>query len=61
METCKEIEVTEEMLEAGYRLLLDSGITDAQVEADRLVLAEIYRAMTVLSHARVSSNEGTEY
>jgi hypothetical protein len=36
MGTCKEIEVTEEMMEADYRLLLDSGITDAQVEADKL-------------------------
>lgn len=51
-----EIEVTEEMMEAGWKVLLESGITDAQVEADKLVLAEIYRAMAAQARIPACSN-----
>ena len=40
-----EIEITPEMIEAGYQVLPASGLTDDPLEADRLVIAEIFRAM----------------
>jgi len=39
------IEVTDAMLESGFRLLVASGIADDYLEADKLLLADIYRAM----------------
>ena len=41
----REIVVTPEMEEAGFRVLLESGITDCPQEGDKVLLAEIYRAM----------------
>lgn len=46
-----KIEITPEMVEAGYDVLLASGITDAEVEADKLILADIFRAMLEASAA----------
>ena len=43
-----EIEITPAMIEAGYRIFAESGITDDPLEADKLVLAEIYEAMARL-------------
>ena len=43
-----EIEVTPPMIEAGFRVLCSSGIADECLEADKLVVAEIYRAMALL-------------
>jgi len=43
-----EIEVTPVMIEAGYRVLAESGIIDDPLEADKLTVAEIYRAMRSL-------------
>ena len=40
-----EVEVTPEMIEAGFAVLVSSAITDDPLEADRLVVADIYRAM----------------
>lgn len=40
-----EIEVTPEMIEAGYIILVNSCITDDPLEADRLLVADIYRAI----------------
>ena len=40
-----EVEVTPEMEEAGFRVLSASGIADGYSGADRLLVAEIYRAM----------------
>lgn len=37
--------VTPEMEEAGFRVLSQSGIADGYSGADRLLVAEIYRAM----------------
>ena len=44
-EKSAEIEVTPEMIEAGYGILAKSAITDDLLEADREWVAEIYRAM----------------
>ena len=41
----EEIQVTPEMMEAGFRVLVKSGIADDPLEADKLWLAEIYQAM----------------
>ena len=40
-----QIEVTPEMEDAGFRVLEASGIADEYLEADKLLLVEIYRAM----------------
>lgn len=40
-----EIEVTDEMIEAGYAALAAACITEHLLDADRLTVAEIYRAM----------------
>jgi hypothetical protein len=40
-----EIEITPEMIEAGYQVFLASGVTSDPLEADRLVVAEIFEAM----------------
>ena len=44
----KGIEITPEMIEAGYQVLKASGITDDLLEADRETVAEIYLAMRSL-------------
>lgn len=41
----QEIEVTSVMMDAGVKVLWAAGITDDQVESDRLVVADIFRAM----------------
>jgi hypothetical protein len=41
-----EIEVTSEMVEAGFKVLCDSGIADEYLEADKWLVAEIFRAMS---------------
>ena len=46
-----EIEVTPEMMEAGYRVLMAAGLGDALLEADKLTVAEIYRAMVAVAPA----------
>ena len=45
------VEVTEEMTEAGFRVLVRSGMKpwDEYLESDKLWLEEIYRAMFVLA------------
>lgn len=40
-----KIEVTPEMVEAGFRVLKTSCIADDYLDADKLTLVEIYRAM----------------
>jgi hypothetical protein len=37
-----EIEITPEMVEAGYRAFVRSGVTDDPLEADKLTVEEIY-------------------
>ena len=44
-----EIEVTAEMIEAGYQVFVRSGVMDDPLEADRLTVEEIYRAMRLVS------------
>jgi len=38
-------EPTEEMLEAGFRIFEDSGLVEETMDADKLVLEDIYKAM----------------
>jgi len=40
-----EIEITPEMIEAGYLVLRNSCLTDDLLEADRLTVVEIFQAM----------------
>ncbi len=40
-----EIVMTPQMIECGFRELVWSGITDEPMEADKLLVARIYRAM----------------
>lgn len=40
-----QIEITEAMLDAGFKVFCASGITDDPTGGDRLVLGEIYQAM----------------
>jgi hypothetical protein len=44
-----EIKVTPEMVEAGFAVLKMPGIADECLEADKLVIAEIYQAMVQAS------------
>jgi hypothetical protein len=46
-----EIEITPEMVEAGYRVFVAAPVTDDPLEADKLLVSEIYRAMRLSSHA----------
>ncbi len=41
----EEIEITPEMIEAGYQVLARSGLSDDLLEADRLTVVEMYQAM----------------
>ena len=45
METDQETEVTPAMAQAGWDVLAASGVADDLLEADKLTLAEVYRAM----------------
>jgi hypothetical protein len=40
-----EIEITPEMIEAGFRVLSKSGIADEFLQADKTLVAEIFSAM----------------
>ena len=40
-----KVQVTPAMEAAGFAVLRESGIADDYLEADKLLLAEIYRAM----------------
>ena len=39
------VEVTPEMIEAGFRVLEKSGIADVYLEADKVLVAEIFETM----------------
>ena len=41
----QEIEITPEMVEAGVRILWGSGTVDERLEADRLLVRDIFAAM----------------
>ena len=41
----EEIEITPEMVRAGCRILWDSGVTEYRMEADELIVSEIFVAM----------------
>ena len=55
----EEIEITPEMIEAGFKALRASAISDDLLEADKLTVAEIYRAMAPLSPERFRSPAGS--
>jgi len=44
-QTFAPAEPTPEMIEAGFQVLASSGIADDYLEADKSLVAEIYRAM----------------
>jgi hypothetical protein len=48
IETEEEIEITPEMIEAGYRVLCNSGIADVYLKADKILVAEIFETMFAL-------------
>jgi hypothetical protein len=49
-------DITPEMIEAGYNVLVKACITDDPLEADRLVVSDIFRAMDACSsHPRFRS------
>ena len=43
-----EVEITSQMIEVGFQVLRDSEIADDLLEADKCMVAEVYRAMFVL-------------
>jgi hypothetical protein len=45
----ESIRITEEMIDAGYEVLKASGIADEYLEADKLLVAEIFQAMALHS------------
>jgi hypothetical protein len=47
-----QVEVTPEMEEAGFQVLRKSAIADAYLVEDRLLVAEIYRAMYACRQAQ---------
>ena len=42
---CNEIEITREMIEAGFKVLVQSNIADEFSPADKCTVAEIFLAM----------------
>jgi hypothetical protein len=50
----QEIEITPEMIEAGYRVLYNSGIADGYLRADKVLVAEIFATMFALRPARAA-------
>jgi hypothetical protein len=54
-DACEEIEVTSEMIEAGLLVLWDSGAVENPLDADRIVIREIFLAMRLLELSRSSN------
>ena len=50
------IEVTEEMMEAGCKVLWEAAVTEYPAESNKLVVAEIFRAMHSLLPAKEAAN-----
>ena len=49
-----EIEITPQMIEAGFQVLCSSGIADEYLGADKLLVAEIFQAMARLAPKEVA-------
>ena len=47
-ETAPNVDVTPEMIEAGYRVLCNSGIADVYLKVDKILVVEIFDAMFAL-------------
>ena len=52
-----QIEVTPEMVEAGFKVLKASGLADDLLVADKCMVADIYRAMLVLRPSGLASQQ----
>ena len=52
-------EVTNGMIEAGFKVFCESGLVDGPMEADKLVLTEIFHAMASCSRY-LPAQESTE-
>lgn len=52
-----QIEVTPQMMAAGFRVLATSGIADDYLEGDKLLLADIYRAMHRESQGKKNASD----
>lgn len=52
-----QIEVTPEMVEAGFKVLSASGIADDYLEADKLLVGEIFEAMSLVSVSRLQTRQ----
>lgn len=51
------VTVTPEMQDAGFRVLVGSGIADDYLEADKLLLADIYRAMHAAARTAATTSQ----
>jgi hypothetical protein len=56
----EEIEITPEMIEAGYLTLIASGVVDDPLEADKVTVAEIFEAMLRARPRRTSQIFGDD-
>jgi hypothetical protein len=48
-----EIEITPAMIQAGFLALCNSGIADEILEADRVLVAQIFQAMVLAQRPEV--------
>lgn len=48
------IEITPEMIEAGFKVLCNSGLADDYLAADKHTVADIFRAMLSLRRGSLS-------
>ncbi len=44
----RHVEITPQMIEAGFQVLCNSGIADEYLKVDKCMVAEIYQAMSAL-------------
>ncbi len=57
----KEIEITSQMVEAGYQVLAQSGIQDCLLEADKDTVEEMFRKMCLLAGLQVKASTSERY
>jgi hypothetical protein len=48
-------EPTQEMIEAGYQVLINSGVSEGYLKSDRLLVAEMYRRMVAVAKERTTA------
>jgi len=56
------VKITPAMIEVGYQVLKDSAITDELLEADRLLVEQIFQAMylELMRHAPGAADQAQE-